>query len=61
MSEIGTGPCLARPYMLGYRKDFGYSGMSEPDQLINMVQLIITNGFFGSHEMSSGFLFLLFA
>ena len=43
-ADIVPGPCYVRPYHLGYRSDFGYSGMCEPDELILLAQLILTEG-----------------
>ena len=33
--------------MLGFRKDFGFSGMAEPEDFITLVQLILQEGLFG--------------
>lgn len=43
-SDFRVGACYLRPHMLGYRADFGYAGCCEPEDLINLCQLIISEG-----------------
>ena len=52
-SEIKAGGCYLRPYMLGYRQDFGLSGMCEPDQMVLLAQLMLQEGFFGHYQCKS--------
>lgn len=44
-SEFKTGACFLRPYMLGFRQDFGYSGMHEPEEYLLLTQIILQEGF----------------
>lgn len=42
-TTLGTGgACLLRPYMLGWRSDFGLAGCQEPEQLLTLCELILT-------------------
>lgn len=50
-----TGGCFLRPYMLGFRRDFGYSSMCEPEQMILLAQLFLQEGFFGLFRNSFKF------
>ena len=44
MEEVRPGPCQARPWQLGFREDFGFSGFCEPDEAELLLQLIISEG-----------------
>ena len=39
------GPCCLRPWQLGYREDFGFSGFCEPEETELLLQLIVSEGF----------------
>lgn len=43
-----AGPCLARPWQLSWRPDFGLAGCSEPDQLLLLSELILSESFLGN-------------
>lgn len=44
-SEVVPGPCRVRPWMLGFRRDFGYSSFTEPEDMITLVEMIFNDGF----------------
>lgn len=39
------GPCQVRPWNLGFRPDFGFSGYCEQEEAEFLLQLIFTEGF----------------
>ncbi|CAL1167352.1 unnamed protein product [Cladocopium goreaui] len=43
--ELTAGPQLLRPFHLSWRADFGLSAIIEPDNLVEIVELILLNGF----------------
>lgn len=43
-SSFTPGACYIRPHQLGYRSDFGYSGLAEPDSMLCLVQLYMSEG-----------------
>lgn len=51
-TEIVPGPCQIRPWQLGYRSDFGFSGFCEPDESELLLQLIVSEGS-GSQRLPS--------
>ncbi|CAK9114864.1 Uncharacterized protein SCF082_LOCUS53189 [Durusdinium trenchii] len=40
-----NGPCFLRPFQLGWRADFGLAGSLDPDQLLLMSELIMSESF----------------
>ena len=43
-SDFRVGGCYLRPHMLGYRADFGYAACCEPEDLMGLTQLILSEG-----------------
>ena len=46
-TEFKQGPSFLRPWMCGYRNDFGFSGTCEPDEYLGLAELIIQEGSLG--------------
>lgn len=44
MASYSVGPCYLRPYQLGYRKDFGLSSSCEPEELVQLAELVLMEG-----------------
>lgn len=40
----GSGAVVVRPYNLGYRADFGFSAVFEPEDMELLLQLVISEG-----------------
>lgn len=43
-ADFKHGTCYLRPFMVGWRKDFGLSGMSDPDTFLALVELVLSEG-----------------
>ena len=39
-----TAPVICVPSCIGWRKDFGLSGMSDPDTFLALVELMLSEG-----------------
>eukprot|EP00435_Cladocopium_sp_Y103_P074177 s6_g47.t1 len=50
-TEFRQGPLFLRPWMLGWRNDFGYSGACEPDEYLGLAELIIQEGSLGEAKL----------
>ena len=44
-ADLEEGPKFLRPWMLAFRGDFGLSQMQEPDQLIDLAEMFLMEGF----------------
>ena len=51
--EICAGPQLLRPYHLCWRADFGLSSMIEPDVLLMLAELYLSEGWLSCHVSCS--------
>lgn len=49
--ELTAGPQLLRPFHLSWRADFGLSAFIEPDNLVEIVELILLNGLLSSLKL----------
>lgn len=56
---LPTGGCFLRPWMLGYRKDFGFASCCDPEQLVDLAQLFLSEGFPTQLAVQSAFCFKL--
>lgn len=43
-SAFAVGGILLRPWMLGYRRDFSFTSSAEPEQLIELTELMLSEG-----------------
>ena len=48
-TELTVGAQLLRPFHLSWRADFGLSAIIEPDNLVELVELILLNGLLRSN------------
>ena len=44
-TALTPGPVKLRPWQLGYRADFGFASMAEPEDMETLVRLIGSEGF----------------
>lgn len=43
-TSFTPGPCKVRPFQLGYRSDFGFASIAEPEDLEMLLQLVLVEG-----------------
>ena len=43
-SSLDPGPCKVRPWNLGFRSDFGFSGVAEPEDAQTLLECIVSLG-----------------
>ncbi len=44
-TALTPGPVKLRPWQLGYRADFGFASMAEPEDMETLIRLIGSEGF----------------
>lgn len=44
-TNLDPGPKTLRLWQLGFRTDFGLPGMSDPEDMITLMQMILVQGF----------------
>lgn len=44
--DLNPGGKILRPWQLGFRTDFGVAGMAEPSDMVCLIELILSQGFF---------------
>lgn len=44
-TELVPGPTCVRPWALGFRADFSFSGFQEPEDVQMLIELIMASGF----------------
>ena len=45
---MDAGGKLLRPWMLGFRTDFGLPGFSDPFDMVGLLEMILSQGFFAT-------------
>jgi len=43
-TTMSPGPCVVRPWQLGWRADFGFAGFCEPDETLDLLEMIMAEG-----------------
>lgn len=43
-TAVLPGPCMVRPWNLGFRSDFSFTSFAEPDDMSLLIETIVRNG-----------------
>lgn len=50
-TSMEAGGKLLRPWMLGFRTDFGLPGFSDPFDMVGLLEMVLSQGFFATYFM----------